>query len=263
MKGEVPMATFSEAKPAGTPTWIDVMAPDMDAARSFYQKVFGWEYDIGGPEFGGYTTARVGERAVAGFWGPQPGAPPAPAAWSLYFASDDIDADVARAVELGANVVAPVMQVGEFGSLAVCEDPGGAAFCFWQAGSHIGTELTEDAGSAAWFELYSPNAKQARDFYTALLRATADPMDGGMEYYVLKHGEHMLAGIMQIDPSWGNFHPQWITYFSVADVDKTVATVTANGGKNLGPIDDSPFGRIAALMDPSGAYFKVVEPPAG
>jgi uncharacterized protein len=261
MNGGGIMTTYSQAKPAGTPTWIDLMAPDVDAARAFYKDVFGWEYDIGGPEYGGYTTARLGDRMTAGLMGPQPGAPPMPSAWSLYFATDNIEADVAKAVELGAKVLSPPMSVGEFGSMAVCEDPTGAAFSFWQAGSHMGSQVTEEPGSAAWYELYSPNAKQARDFYTEVLGATADPMEGGPEYYVLKHGEKMLGGIMQIDPSWGEFHPQWITYFSVADVDKTVATVTKLGGKNMGPIDDSPFGRIAALMDPSGAYFKVVEPP--
>src|SRR4051812_30101595 len=96
------MATFSQAKPAGTPTWLDLMAPDIEAARAFYQAVFGWEYDIGNPEFGGYTPARLsgqmGERMVAGLMGPQPDAPPMPAAWSLYFASDNIEADVANAV---------------------------------------------------------------------------------------------------------------------------------------------------------------------
>ncbi len=255
------MTTYSQAKPAGTPTWIDLMAPDVDAARTFYKDVFGWEYDIGGPEYGGYTTARLGDRMTAGLMGPQPGAPPMPSAWSLYFATDNIEADVAKAVELGAKVLSPPMSVGEFGSMATCEDSTGEAFSFWQAGPHVGSQVTEEPGSAAWYELYSPNAKQARDFYTAVLGATADPMPGGMEYYVLKHGEQQIAGIMQIDPSWGDFHPQWITYFAVADVDKTVATVTKLGGKNMGPIDDSPFGRIAALMDPSGAYFKVVEPP--
>jgi len=261
------MAAFSAAKPAGTPTWHDLMTPDIDASRAFYKAVFGWEYDIGNPEFGGYTTARLGgqmgERMVAALRGPQPDDPPMPAAWSLYFATNDIEADVARAVKLGAKVVSPVMAVGEFGSMAVLEDATGAAFCFWQAGSHVGAQVTEEPGSAAWYELYTSNAKQARDFYTAVLGATADTMPGGMEYYVLKHGEQMLAGIMQIEPSWGDFHPQWVTYFSVADVDETVATVTKLGGKNLGPIDNSPFGRIAALMDPSGAYFKVVEPPKG
>lgn len=257
------MTTYSQAKPAGTPTWIDLMAPDIDTARAFYQAVFGWEYDIGGPEFGGYTTARLGQRSTAGLMGPQPGAPPMPAAWSLYFATDNIEADVAHAVELGAKVLYPTLAVGEFGSMATCEDPTGAAFSFWQAGNHVGAQVTEEPGSAAWYELYSSNAKQARDFYTAVLGATADPMPGGMEYYVLKHGEEMLGGIMQIDPSWGDFHSQWITYFAVANTDETVAVVKEHGGNVMGLIDDSPFGRIAALMDPSGATFKVVQPPPG
>jgi len=257
------MATYSQAKPAGTPTWIDLMTPDIDAARTFYHAVFGWEYDIGGPEYGGYTTARLGQRTTVGMMGNQPGAPPMPAAWSLYFATDNIEADVAHAVKLGAKALYPAMVVGEFGSMATCEDPTGAAFSFWQAGQHIGSEVTEEPGSAAWYELYASNAKQARDFYTALLGATADPMPGGMEYYVLKHGEQELGGIMQIDPAWGGFHPQWITYFSVADTDETVAVVTKHGGKVMGPIDDSPFGRIAALMDPSSATFKIVQPPTG
>ena len=253
------MATHSQAKPAGTPTWVDLMAPDLDAARSFYKAVFGWQYDIGAPEFGGYTTARVDSRAAAGLAGPPPDAPPLPAAWSLYFASDDVEADVARAVELGATVLYPPMVVGAFGSMATCQDPTGAAFSFWHAGQHIGSEVTNEPGSRAWDELYTPDAKQARDFYTSLLGLTADPMPGGMEYYVLKRGDDMLAGIMQIDPSWGGMQPQWVTYFGVANADDAVAAVTANGGAVMGSIDDSPFGRIAALKDPAGATFKIVE----
>ena len=155
------------------------------------------------------------------------------------------------------------MAVGDFGSMAALEDPTGAAFSFWQAGGHVGAQVTEEPGSAAWCELYSSNAKQARDFYTALLNATADAMPGDMEYYVLKHGEKELGGIMQIDPSWGDFHPQWVTYFSVANVDETVAVIKEHGGKIMGNIDDSPFGRLAAVTDPSGATFKVIEPPKG
>jgi predicted enzyme related to lactoylglutathione lyase len=29
----------------------------------------------------------------------------------------------------------------------------------------------------------------------------------------------------------------------------------------MGNIDDSPFGRIAALVDPFGANFKIIQPP--
>jgi len=96
-----------------------------------------------------------------------------------------------------------------------------------------------------------------------LLGASADPMPGGMEYYVLKHGEQELGGIMQIDPSWGGFQPQWMIYFAVANADETVAAIIRHGGKELGNVDDSPFGRLAAVMDPSGAAFKIIQPPTG
>jgi predicted enzyme related to lactoylglutathione lyase len=255
------MSIYTRAKPAGRPTWVDLMTPDIDGAREFYHAVFGWKYDIGGPEYGGYTTARLGRRTTVGMMGNQPGAPQMPAAWSLYFASKSIEADVARAAELGAKVLYPPMVVGEFGSMAICEDPTGAAFGFWQAGQHIGSQVTDKPGSTTWYELYAPDAKRARDFYTALLRATADPMPGGLEYYVLKHRKKMLAGIMQIDPAWGGFAPQWIVYFSVASADETAALVARLGGKVMGNVDDSPLGRIAALADPSGAVFKIVQPP--
>lgn len=255
------MATHPHPKPAGTPTWIDLMTPDAVAARTFYQAVFGWDYDIGAPEYGGYTTARLGDYATAGVVGNQPDAPPMPAAWGLYFASDDNDADVARAEAAGAKVMYPNMTVGDFGSMATLEDPTGAVFSLWQAGSHVGWQVSEAPGSVAWLELYSPNAKQSRDFYTTLLGATAEPMPGGIEYYTLKRGDQLLAGIMQIDPAGGAFHPQWMTYFSVADVEATVAKVIEHGGKAMRAIDDSPFGRMATLMAPDGACFKVVEPP--
>lgn len=255
------MTTYSRPKAAGTPTWIDLMTPNPEAARAFYHAVFGWEYDVAGPEYGNYATARIGERMAAGMGPQQPGTPSMPAAWTLYFATNDAGADVARAEKLGAKVMVPAMAVGEFGSMAICVDPGGAPFGFWQAGQNVGVQVTEEPGSMAWNELYAPNAKAARDFYTALLGATADAMPGDMEYYVLMHGDEQLGGIMQIDPSWGNFRPQWMTYFSVANADHTLATVTGNGGKALSKVDDSPFGRLAALADPHGGYFKILEPP--
>ena len=257
------MATYTQAKPAGTPTWIDLATPDADGARAFYHALFGWDYDIGGPEYGGYTTARAGQHTAAGIGGNTgPDGTTYPVAWGVFFASHDIEADVARAVELGATVLLPVMVVGEFGSMAACVDPGGAVFNFWQAGTHIGAEVTDEPGSTTWYELYASDAKQSRDFYAALLGASVEPMPGGMEYYVLKHGDTQLGGVMQIDPAWGEIPPNWAVYFAVADTDETVALATRNGGKLLQPAEDTPFGRMATLMDPYGASFKVIQLPA-
>jgi hypothetical protein len=253
------MTTYSHPKPPGTPTWVDLMTPNVEAACQFYRAIFGWDYDIGGPEFGGYANARLGSRLCAGIGPNPPDAPPMPARWSVYFATDNIEADVARGTALGAAVLAPAMTIGAFGSLAICADPDGAAFGFWQAGQHIGAQVTDEPGAITWHEFYAPKAKPARDFYAALLNASAEAMPGDMEYYVLKHGEIMLGGIMQTDPAWGHMPAHWANYFAVANIEETVALITKHGGQIMGAIDDSPYGRFVGAADPQGAAFKVIQ----
>jgi predicted enzyme related to lactoylglutathione lyase len=252
---------FDKPKQAGTPTWTDLQADDQEAARKFYHAVFGWDYDIGGAEFGGYATAKAGKYPVAGIGGKAPGAPPSPTRWTLYFASDDAAKDLERATALGGKVEWPAMEIGPFGSMAVGVDPTGAPFGLWQAGQHIGWQVQDDFNAATWWELYTPDAKKARDFYKSLLGLSVEPVPGMAEYYVMTRGEKQLGGIMQIDPSWGNMQPMWVTYFSVKNADETVATIKKNGGKQMGNVDDSPFGRLAAVADPQGGLFKVIEPP--
>jgi len=147
--------------------------------------------------------------------------------------------------------------------MATFQDPTGVIFRFWKAGEHVGSQVTAAAGAPAWFELYAADAGQARDFYAALLGASVERMPGGLEYYVLQRGGQELAGIMQIDSAWGDLRPQWMTYFGVANADDALAAITGNGGRAMSGVDDTPFGRMAAAMDPSGAFFKIVEAPAG
>lgn len=255
------MATHTKPQPAGAPTWLDLMTPDAAAARTFYGHVFGWEYDVSGPEFGYYATARLGDRMTVGVVGNQPDAPPQPPGWSLFFASHNCEGDTERATALGGSVMFPPAAVGDVGTMAVLADPTGAPFCLWQAGTHPGWQVTDEPGAVTWFELYTPDAKRARDFYTALLGTTANLVPGGLEYYSLHHGSEMLAGIMQTDPSWGAMPTQWVPYFAVANADQTLAAIVEHGGKAMSGIDDSPFGRLAACADPAGAFFKIVELP--
>ena len=60
------MPTRDKSWSAGTPCWIDYGAADLDAAKSFYSDILGWTYTGGEPEYGGYLTARIGDRAAAG-----------------------------------------------------------------------------------------------------------------------------------------------------------------------------------------------------
>ena len=254
------MTIFTSAKPSGHITWADLLSKDPAVSRAFYQAVLGWHYDIGPAEFGGYATANAGKHTAAGIAGQmQEG----PSMWQLYFASHDIKADVAKAVQLGAKVLQEPIEVGPFGSMAVLTDPTGGHFALWQAGMHIGAGVIDDHGAMGWHELYTPDAKKALAFYTALTGASSQPMQGApTEYHMLSHGTSMLAGIMQIDPAWGNMPTEWVTYWHVVNIEAAVAAAQKAGGTLMGTIQDNPFGKQAALKDNTGANIKLFQPRA-
>lgn len=250
--------TVHATHPHGTTTWLDLMSDDQEAARRFYAGLFDWTYEIGGPESGGYSMAKVGDKNVAGIGGKPPGAP-LPSAWTVYFATDDIDETCVRAKELGGQVTLPPFQVLDVGKMAMILEPSGAIFGLWQAQKHTGTQLTEEPGSFAWTELHSRDIERAREFLVGLFgyQATKIP---SMDYYQLALGDTTVCGLMtsMAPPGVPSY---WLSYFAVANTDATVAKVTAGGGKVLQPpFDTPPYGRMAVVADPEGATFSVIAP---
>jgi predicted enzyme related to lactoylglutathione lyase len=57
--------------------------------------------------------------------------------------------------------------------------------------------------------------------------------------------------------------PHWIVYFGVADADAAAAVAEGAGGSVLSPPSDSPYGRMAGLVDPGGALFWVIQDTSG
>jgi len=113
--------------PAGTPSWVDLMPSDPAAARSFYEKVFGYSYEAPPMDTGGmdYRMFKLGDHEVGGMTGlPTPDVPPH---WGVYFAVADTDAIVAKAQELGAAVVSEPSD-SPYGRQATITDPQGATF---------------------------------------------------------------------------------------------------------------------------------------
>ena len=53
----------------------------------------------------------------------------------------------------------------------------------------------------------------------------------------------------------------WLNYFAVLDVDQSVDAVVSEGGTILTPAFDSPFGRMAPILDPAGAPLIVMQLP--
>src|SRR5437762_6222561 len=93
------------------PAWVDLATPDVQASADFYSRVFAWQVDVSpDPDYGGYATARIDGKNVAGIAPKQ--MPDAPTAWSAYIGTNDADA-LARKVEAaGGTIIAPPFDVG-------------------------------------------------------------------------------------------------------------------------------------------------------
>jgi predicted enzyme related to lactoylglutathione lyase len=116
------------ANEAGSFCWNELNTRDVPAAKSFYSEVFGWTPNDMDMDEMSYTEWKIGDRSVGGMM-TMPDMVPAevPAHWLVYFGTDDTDATVAKASELGAMTLVPPTDIPP-GRFAVLADPDGAAF---------------------------------------------------------------------------------------------------------------------------------------
>ena len=128
----------------GAMTWNELQTRDVDAAREFYGKALGWEFELSGVEGQPYWLITVPGKEQGGvlaedaynggmFVIGEDFPPDMPAHWGIYFGSADVDGDVARALELGGSVIAPAMDI-EAGRFSVLADPQGGIFTVMSAG---------------------------------------------------------------------------------------------------------------------------------
>lgn len=254
------------AQPLGTPCWIDLMSSDTKAAAAFYNAVFGWQVDVNDdPQYGGYGIFSKYDAPVAGVMAAQEGNP-VQNAWSVYLSTDDIAATSAKVEAAGGTIALPAMAVGPQGQMAFVVDPAGAFVGLWQADQHVGFDRSWRPGTPVWFESMSRDFAKAVPFYTDVFGLTAQVQGDSDEfrYSTLNRGGEDLAGLMDADGFLPEGVPSfWQLYIDSADVDATLAAITANGGTVDRPAEDTPYGRMASVSDPLGATFCVITRPTG
>lgn len=118
---------MADAPRHGTIIWNELNTHDPEAARAFYAKMFGWSFAPMPMEDGEYWIIRHGEKDLGGIFPLNaPEFADIPAHWLTYFAVDDVDAQVAAAVEAGGTLAKAPFDVPGVGRLAVVQDPTGA-----------------------------------------------------------------------------------------------------------------------------------------
>lgn len=116
-------------------------------------------------------------------------------------------------------------------------------------------------GRFLWFEVLCRDPAVIRDFYTQVCdwTITAWPMGPGMTYEMFTAGGVPIGGIHPFPagtPSDHAANSHWLPYFASPDVDASVATLMALGGKVwVAPNTIPSVGRMAVVADRNGAEF--------
>jgi uncharacterized protein len=245
--------------PAGTPSWVDHAAKNLEGSNSFYTGLFGWEAEDQGEEMGHYTILRKGGKTVAGNMGIMMEGQPS--AWVSYISVGDADATIDLAKKSGATVFVEPMDVSDIGRMAIFADPTGAAIGVWQPKTFQGAELANEPGSFVWNELNTRDLPAAKAFYEAVFGWNANELAmGDATYTEWRLGDKPVAGMLAVPEMVPAEVPaHWLVYFAVDDTDAAVVKATGTGATVLVPPTDIPPGRFAVLSDPDGAAFAVIK----
>jgi predicted enzyme related to lactoylglutathione lyase len=277
--------------PAGVPCWIDVLQPDVAATMSFYEGLFGWEFEVRTPS-GAPTTyayARKDGLLVAGVGGP-PAPGDQPAGWTANVWVDSADDTVATVLAAGGRVLTTPTDIPGAGRVAVCADPSGAAFGLWQPAQLRGAELVNAPGTWNFSDLTPGNTGEAEKFYATVFGWECNPFE-------MSAGD--TASIWRV-PGYGDFlaerdpalrerqsaaqapdgfadavailNPEatrdgavgWNVTFAVADADADFARALDLGATVVTPLFDTMYTRMGTVADPQGAVLTLSEfrPPA-
>jgi predicted enzyme related to lactoylglutathione lyase len=266
---------------SGVPCWVEVSAPDPEAAARFYGGLFGWDFrEVAPPDSNGrYLIARGETRSSSIFdvSGAQQGgdvaairstsrATPPTAMWNTYFWVDGADGVVAKVRDAGGGVVSEPFDFGDACRMALFTDPEGASFGVWEAREHNGAQLVNDPGALVLNNLNTRDVDGARSFYGSVFGWQTGSMGAGAEGWTLPgYGkwlereyhpslrqqmeeagapqgfEDVVASIIPIPEDQPETPAHWSVTFATDDADATARKVTELGGTVTVPPFDAPW----------------------
>ncbi|CAN5814840.1 VOC family protein [soil metagenome] len=254
----------------GTFCWVELATTDDEAAKKFYTELFGWTFTDNpiGPGMVYTMLQLAGKDVGALFKMPEEmtsqGIPPN---WLSYVSVKSADETADKAKSLGGTLMKEPFDVMDVGRMSIIQDPTGAAFAIWQAGTHPGAGIYNVPNSFCWNELATSDTAKAGEFYTGLFGWGKNVKEmGPMTYTSFMNGERPAGGMYKPTPEMGDIPPNWLPYFAVDDADAKVAKAKELGATiTVPPMDIPDVGRFAVIQDPQGAFFGIIklnQPPA-
>jgi predicted enzyme related to lactoylglutathione lyase len=249
--------------------WYELMTPDAQGAKAFYDAVVGWNVGERAPEYQGY---RMINRSDGGFAGgmleltdemKQHGARPT---WLGYIYVADVDRAIAKVESAGGKTLMPATDIPNVGRIAMVADPQGIPFYVMKpippaddpnGQSDVFSSTAEQRVS--WNELMTSDPAAARRFYGDMFGWTSDdfmPMGENGEYrFWARQGQTIGA----VCGEMGAGNSKWRFYIRVPSISTAVEAVNARGGQVvMGPHEVPGGDHIIIGTDPQGAEFALV-----
>ncbi|GAA3997720.1 VOC family protein [Sphingomonas humi] len=263
------------ADQTGAFIWYELLTPDPDAAKAFYDAVVGWDIE---PQPAGPLDYRMIRHSGGGNAGgvmrlsPDMASNGGRPVWLGYLAVGDVDSTVSAVVADGGKVHMPPTDMPGVGRIAMVTDPAGAPMYVMRPTPPPGQpDAVSDVFSVdqpqhvRWNELTTSDSAVAIDFYRRHFGWTQEgsmPMGPAGDYMFVQQGGVGIGAIMpkmQPDAPVG-----WTYYIGVDDIDRATAAVNAGGGKVLMGPHEIPGGEFSLIgVDPQGASFGLVGPRKG
>ena len=260
----------------GSFIWYELMTPDPDGARTFYQQVVqGWAVDASGEALPNQSEYRMIKRSDGKEEGgvlrltKEMQAHGARPIWLGYIAVDDVDAAVARVVADKGTVGMAAFDMPGVGRIAMVTDPWGAPLYLMTPtpppNDPDGVSDSFDPDKAQhvrWNELWASDPAGAVDFYNRHFGWVQNgDMDMGKmgKYQFIERDGVMIGAIMPRMPDVPA--SMWNYYIGVDDIDRAAEAVKAGGGQVFQDPIEIPGGEYALNgADPQGALFGLVGP---
>jgi uncharacterized protein len=117
-----------------------------------------------------------------------------------------------------------------------------------------------------WHELNTWEPEIALAFYGRTLGWQFEPADlpDGAAYWIARKDGKPVGGVLGLtEPDYSGIPSHWMTYMSVADIDRAETDTQSAGGEIMRPATRVPgVGRLAVVTDSTGALIGLIEPDA-
>lgn len=266
------VAPASQEHHVGKVVFVELVTPDLAAAKLFYGGLFGWTFrDVQG-EGWKYAEASLNGRPVAGLVQKDiPAGEHRQPAWLSFISVRNVDAAKATASQQGAKLLFGPQSIPDRGREAVFADPQGAIFAVIASSSGDPSDVLAAPGEWIWSSLITTDPDADAGFYQKLFNYEVFNLppdvfnaktDTEAHHLLLASDKYARASVNPLPENSPDLRPHWLNFIHVEDAVKMTEKLVALGGRVLvKPQVDRHGGKVAVVADPMGARFGLLEWP--